>query len=379
MASAKIIELTETNTCKICDNALAKYSCPKCNILYCSLSCYQSPTHLECSESFYKDNVMSELNLNRNDEETKAKMLEILQRTHENNRISFSDDAESLEGTEYSFFDYVNATEEHDSDDEEVLDIGERLNGVNLDDADQVWDKLTEDERQEFVAFLKSEDVTKLIPSWQPWWLYHDNSMVEDLDKQNVYKEKCPKHYQDIKDLAQITTKQPAESVKFNLVNILGAYAFTARFFNGDLEDFAAEGVACTVAVSLTLRDAQNFDSYDMAVKSIEQECINTDWIVCDSENLHVMREDLDRILRGPNKFDRNYYVLSALSDLRELMKKAMDPSTDTAGAFSKIFPNNHFPSVKRETPENIAKNYIRKVDYYLSYSKYKFADHFLS
>ncbi|VEN43144.1 unnamed protein product [Callosobruchus maculatus] len=203
--------------------------------------------------------------------------------------------------------------------------------------------------------------------------------MVEELDKQKEYKENCPKICDDIKDFAQITTKQPAESVKYNLVNILCAYAFTARFFNGDLEDFAPEAVACTVAVSLTLRDAQNFDNFDMAVKSVEQECINSDWIVCDTENLQVMREDLDRILGGPNKFDRNYYVLSALSHLRELMKKAMEPSTDTAGAFSKIFPNNHFPSVKRETPENIAKNYIKKVQYYLSYTKYKFADHFLS
>ncbi|CAH1973914.1 unnamed protein product [Acanthoscelides obtectus] len=160
MASAKIVELTEENTCKICDNALGKYSCPKCNILYCSLACYQSSAHLECSETFYKDNVMSEHNLNKNDEETKAKMLEILQRTHENNRISLSDDTESIESIEcpaYSVFDFINGTddEECDSDDEEVIDIGQRLNGVNLDDADQVWEKLTEDERQEFVAFLK--------------------------------------------------------------------------------------------------------------------------------------------------------------------------------------------------------------------------------
>nr|CAH7714114.1 unnamed protein product [Callosobruchus chinensis] len=383
MASAKIIELTESNTCKICDNALAKYSCPKCNILYCSMSCYQSSTHLECSEAFYKDNVMSELNLSKHDEEAKAKMLDILQRTHENNRISFSDDAESLEGAECSFFDFINATEgseEHDSDDDEVLDISDRLDGVNLDDSDQVWDILTEDERHAFVAFLKSDDVSKLVPSWQPWWLYHDNSMVEDLDKKNVYKENCPKICEDIKDFAQITTKQPAECVKYNLVNILCAYAFTAKFFYGDVEDFAAEAVAYIVTISLTLKRAQNFDNFDMAVKSVEQECINNDWIVCDSENLQGMREDLDLILRGPNKFDRNYYVLSALSDLHELMKKALEPSTETDdGAFSKIFPNSHFPSVKRETPENIAKNYIKKVEYYLSYSKYKFADHFLS
>ena len=44
---------------------------------------------------------------------------------------------------------------ELDSDDEEVADIADRLAGVDLDDADQVWDKLTQDEQQEFIAFLK--------------------------------------------------------------------------------------------------------------------------------------------------------------------------------------------------------------------------------
>lgn len=45
---------------------------------------------------------------------------------------------------------------ELDSDDEDdVADITNRLAGVDLDNADQVWEKLTEDEQQEFIAFLK--------------------------------------------------------------------------------------------------------------------------------------------------------------------------------------------------------------------------------
>lgn len=43
-----------------------------------------------------------------------------------------------------------------DSDDEEdLLDIHERLAGVNLDDTEKVWEKLTLDEKQEFEAFLR--------------------------------------------------------------------------------------------------------------------------------------------------------------------------------------------------------------------------------
>lgn len=116
-----------------CDNALSKYSCPKCHVKYCSLTCYQSEKHLQCSEEFYKKCIIEELAL-ENNEEAKKKMLEILKRNHLN------DEEDS----------------ELDSDDEDdVADITNRLAGVDLDNADQVWEKLTEDEQQEFIAFLK--------------------------------------------------------------------------------------------------------------------------------------------------------------------------------------------------------------------------------
>lgn len=78
-------------------------------------------------------------------------MFEILQRIHDNNRIL----PDNLD--EYDIDPGIDLEEgDLDSDDDpDYLDITERLAGVNLDDAEQVWDKLTEDEKQDFVAFLK--------------------------------------------------------------------------------------------------------------------------------------------------------------------------------------------------------------------------------
>lgn len=142
-----------------CDNALAKYSCPKCNILYCSLNCYQSVSHLECSESFYKENVMNELQIGDNTDK-KNTMLEILQRMHESNKISVSEDdldvGDEDEPVEYLNFGGDFHFDSLDSDDDDDFqDITDRLAGVNLDNAEEVWEKLTEDEKQDFVAFLK--------------------------------------------------------------------------------------------------------------------------------------------------------------------------------------------------------------------------------
>jgi hypothetical protein len=249
MSKAKIIELDATNTCEICDNALSKYSCPKCHVKYCSLTCYQSEKHLQCSEEFYKKCIIEELAL-ENNEEAKKKMLEILKRNHLN------DEEDS----------------ELDSDDEDdVADITNRLAGVDLDNADQVWEKLTEDEQQEFIAFLKSEDVTKLIPSWDPWWL-HRSKNVEEVNSSQEYKSKCPQIVK-IKNFRDISKRDPANCVKYNLVNVLAAYAFATRYFNGEYYDFYKEVVSCVVALSLCLKVNQNFEDFETALKSVQVLC----------------------------------------------------------------------------------------------------------
>lgn len=65
------------------------------------------------------------------------KMKEILKRVHEQEQ---EQDA---------------ANELDSDDDEECADLGSRLAGIDLNDSEQVWAKLTSDERQEFEAFLR--------------------------------------------------------------------------------------------------------------------------------------------------------------------------------------------------------------------------------
>lgn len=110
------------------------------------MTCYQAVDHQDCSEDFYKENVMAELKLDPNSPESKAKMLEILQRTHENNKLpsSFSyegsDQPDSdndidlddlmLNGAFSQFVDVEDLEEDLDSDDDvDYVDIAERLAG----------------------------------------------------------------------------------------------------------------------------------------------------------------------------------------------------------------------------------------------------------
>ena len=42
------------SVCPLCLKQPSKYTCPRCNTRYCSVDCYKSEKHRDCSEIFYK-------------------------------------------------------------------------------------------------------------------------------------------------------------------------------------------------------------------------------------------------------------------------------------------------------------------------------------
>ena len=46
------------SVCPLCLKNPSKYTCPRCNTRYCSVECYKSEKHRDCSEMFYKDCFM---------------------------------------------------------------------------------------------------------------------------------------------------------------------------------------------------------------------------------------------------------------------------------------------------------------------------------
>lgn len=51
-----------------------------------------------------------------------------------------------------------------------IKDLEARLTGLDLEDFDNVWEKLTSDEREMFENRLKSGNLN-FIEMWEPWWL----------------------------------------------------------------------------------------------------------------------------------------------------------------------------------------------------------------
>lgn len=80
----------------------------------------------------------------------------------------------------------IGEAEDIDSDDEDGIDLHDRIKDLNLNDADAVWEALTEDEKNEFEAMLNHGDVGSILPQWEPWWMYRKTKkLVKDVDEKD--------------------------------------------------------------------------------------------------------------------------------------------------------------------------------------------------
>ncbi|KAL6965779.1 hypothetical protein U1Q18_036835 [Sarracenia purpurea var. burkii] len=130
--------------CRICQKQFSQYTCPRCNTRYCSLQCYKSHS-VRCTESFMRENVVEELRQLQPGDNTKQKMMHILERFHlEEERESMDEDDSTL------------------SEDT----IQKILSGHQIG-----FDDLSVEEKKRFQRAVASGELSKLIEPWDPWWL----------------------------------------------------------------------------------------------------------------------------------------------------------------------------------------------------------------
>ncbi|KAJ7057137.1 hypothetical protein C8F01DRAFT_1211213 [Mycena amicta] len=147
--------------CSLCKRQFSRYTCPTCNVPYCSLACFRSQAHSQCSETFYKkeleDDIRGEPSKTAQE---RQQMLQLLKRFEE----------ESAEQDE------VEAEEVEDSD------FLTRFQDLDLDatNSDQLWSLLKPEERERFLKAMEdpsNELATQLLASedlerdkLEPWW-----------------------------------------------------------------------------------------------------------------------------------------------------------------------------------------------------------------
>ncbi|KAL2551043.1 HIT-type Zinc finger family protein [Forsythia ovata] len=234
--------------CRVCEKQFSQYTCPRCNIRYCSLHCYKSHS-LRCTESFMRENVVQEMQQLQPDNETKQKMLDILKRFHEEEETDSMDEDDS----------YLS---------EETIQKIMSGNQISLDD-------LSAEERKCFQRAVASGELSKLIKPWDPWWLKPSAkyislgqdgvSLVQPLVEQdsvessgndmegNQLHDIPPGPETPLPPASKLSTADPSPLLAVHLIDIIYSYCFTLRLYNGDWQSDALESAMVLLGVSSVL------------------------------------------------------------------------------------------------------------------------------
>ncbi|XP_043251045.1 zinc finger HIT domain-containing protein 2 [Colletes gigas] len=362
--------MNTNNLCKLCNTRPRTYTCPRCGIAYCNIDCYKSETHLECSESFYRQCVQEELGSYENDPEDMKKMIEILKRVHEQT-LKDTD----LETDDTSDKEYEEELEEQlDSDDEDdVPDLEKRLQNVNLDNPDEVWSTLTDAEKQEFEALIKNGEIEKLLPQWVPWWTYHmKRKLVQELNQQDSEQ---TREYPSLIDVPIFNELQKASpSVCFNLTNVIYAYAYIANYYNGDYLNCPIEATVVFLDLSNNMKQNKVYENDLSAIGSVAHNIAKCNWLPQDELTLSAFKEAAELIMQGPEEGNKYFYIAIALSELHRLFTAAkVEISKHKNEAVNKEF-SKKFAQRYNMDNINLSKKalllYCKKLEYYLSWIK---------
>ncbi|EAL19975.1 hypothetical protein CNBF3020 [Cryptococcus deneoformans B-3501A] len=159
---------TDVRVCGICRKNDSKYTCPRCNVAYCSLDCFKNESHAQCSEPFYKTTVLDSISADpKAGLEEKRAMMEMLRRFEET-------EAEGGNGLEELESEY---------EEDELIT---RLQGIDIDslDSNELFKLLPPKHRDAFIQALQNPDSeeakvllesasNELIPQGPdllPWW-----------------------------------------------------------------------------------------------------------------------------------------------------------------------------------------------------------------
>nr|CAD7459466.1 unnamed protein product [Timema tahoe] len=320
------------STCEICHEKPKSYVCPRCHLPYCSLTCYRSQQHLQCSESFYQEAVKEELEHSTFSEDSN-KIVNALQQVHEqstslgNNSQNHVLPWQTLSADDGGCSDVEGSLDSDDEDEAsgEIPSLHERLQGVNLEDSDQVWESLTLSEQKVFINLCSSDEGKKLQELWQPWWYCKeqrnpfsemDGSLVDSFTNLECI---CPKIFGEIPDFPSSLTPSPC--VPNNIVNVLAAYTAVVRLEDG-MHNTNVSSASWTLAnISTVLSCNENFESVDAAISSV---CSQVGKLGCTLPDIDaVVQKDVKTILHGAYEEHQHLFVLSALSDTHNVLSKA--------------------------------------------------------
>ncbi|XP_026573512.1 LOW QUALITY PROTEIN: zinc finger HIT domain-containing protein 2 [Pseudonaja textilis] len=306
--------------CGLCQAERAPYTCPRCHVRFCSVPCYRE--HGSCARDFQTRELQLRLRGQRGDAGARGRLREALLRLQE-------------------------LREPGDADPELGLDP----------QADDLWEQLSPQQRQRFQQLLSSGKISGLLPPWKPWWVVASQGppmvqLLETKDAQDSQPQRQPGAKADLEASSQPPNEEtavgdrnhrpPAQDsnslpalpeairplsdlasgpvsplVRFQLPNVLYAYAYTLSLYNGETDDAQVLPEVCETLVDLSavLGAQRVFSSTGEALQAALQALTDGQYPECPLGKAGAM-EAVGQILRGK----QGRFALAAFAHLVRLL-----------------------------------------------------------
>lgn len=302
----------------------ARYTCPRCNVPYCSLRCYRA--HGSCAEDFYRDQVLGEL---RGRSASPSRLASALRRLRQQRETE-----------------------------DEPQDAGLRP-GLEPRGLSGLWERLAPAEKAAFERLLNRGEAGRLLPLWQPWWWGRgaEPRLLEELndapggdaaDLEPASARTRPEPTKDAADalntdemvlgdapgacapavptripaLASLSRGRASPLVRFQLPNVLFAYAHTLALYHGGEDALLPDFCDTLLGVSGALGAQQVFTSAEEALQAAAHVLEAGEHPPGPLGTRGAMREAA-RILMGEGPANQKGYTLAALGHLAQTLGRA--------------------------------------------------------
>ncbi|XP_004478636.1 zinc finger HIT domain-containing protein 2 [Dasypus novemcinctus] len=298
----------------------ARYTCPRCNVPYCSLRCYRA--HGTCAEDFYRDQVLGEL---RGRTASPSRLASALRRLRQQR-------------------------EAEDEPEEAGLSPGPPPRGLS-----GLWEQLAPAEKVAFERLLSRGEAGRLLPPWQPWWWGRGaaHRLMEELDEArgsqavelepeptktpaepredaaaaervlgDVPRASAPPVPTRIPALVSLSRSRVSPLVRFQLPNVLFAYAHTLALYHGGDDALLSDFCATLLGVSGALGAQQVFASAEEALQAAAHVLEAGEHPPGPLGTRGAMHETA-RILLGEGPANQKGYTLAALGHLAQTLGRA--------------------------------------------------------
>ncbi|XP_007942973.1 zinc finger HIT domain-containing protein 2 [Orycteropus afer afer] len=327
--------------CPVGEAQPARYTCPRCNVTYCSLRCYRA--HGTCAEDFYRDQVLSEL---RGRTASPSRLASALRRLRQQR-------------------------EAEDEPEDAGLSSGPAPGSLS-----NLWEQLTPAEKAAFERLLSRGEAGRLLPPWRPWWWARGTKprLLEELDDApgNAAAElepaparTPPEPAKDATVVAELEAAEPvlgdapgasapavptripalaslsrgpaSPLVRFQLPNVLFAYAHTLALYHGGDDALLLSDLCATLlGVSGALGAQQVFTSTEEALQAAIHVLEAGEHAPGPLGTRGAMHEAA-RILLGEGPANQKGYTLAALGHVAQILGGARRRAVD-AGERERLY-----------------------------------------